>query len=188
MALVAAAVASLSLVGLVAESAGAKVTSGTTGSISSALPNPGVARFVLGVGQKGKVTDVNVSVRIGHTHDPDLSIVLRAPSGRYVNLATNLGTPGAGSGNDNYGGAAASCSGQQTTFDDQAATAITSAVPPFAGAFRPEQPLSSLNGSQVRGNWELYVIDSEAVSVNGATPGALYCASLRIAYKPAKKK
>lgn len=167
--------------------AGAATATGTTGSINSPLPGLGNARINLGVGQKGKVTDVNASVRIGHPNDPDLSIVLRAPSGRYVNLATGLGPFTNNSTNDNYGGGATSCSGTQTSFDDQAGSLITSAAPPFAGAFKPEQPLSSLNGSQVRGNWELYVIDTDAATVNSAQ-GTLYCASMEISFKPTRAK
>jgi len=48
-----------------------------------------------------------------------------------------------------------------TVFDDSAASLITAGVAPFAGTFRPEQPLSALNGKPTKGTWKLRVSDDE---------------------------
>src|SRR5262249_21768908 len=46
-----------------------------------------------------------------------------------------------------------------TTFDDEAATAITSGGAPFTGRFRPVGSLAAFDGQSVLGNWTLEVID-----------------------------
>jgi hypothetical protein len=46
-----------------------------------------------------------------------------------------------------------------TVFDDEAATAIGSGAAPFTGSFRPEEPLSALDGKSITGQWKLRVSD-----------------------------
>jgi hypothetical protein len=48
---------------------------------------------------------------------------------------------------------------QNTTFDDAAATPIAAGVPPFAGSYRPTDPLSALAGQNAQGTWVLEVGD-----------------------------
>ena len=62
-----------------------------------------------------------------------------------------------------------------TVFDDSAGTAITGGVPPFAGAFRPEQALSSLNGKPSAGTWKLRVADDAVLDT-----GTIFCFQLQI--------
>jgi subtilisin-like proprotein convertase family protein len=46
---------------------------------------------------------------------------------------------------------------QGTTFDDAAATPIAAGAPPFAGSYRPSEPLSALAGHNAQGTWVLEV-------------------------------
>jgi subtilisin-like proprotein convertase family protein len=103
------------------------------------------------------ISDVNVTLSIAHSNDSDLIIRLRSPAGKYVTLFANRG----GSGNNL----------SHTTFDDQMGRAIGAkhAVPPFTGSFRPEQPLSSFNGTNAQGKWLLQVYDASAGDIGALT-------------------
>jgi subtilisin-like proprotein convertase family protein len=102
----------------------------------------------------GRIRDLDVKVRIDHTFDADINIYLVSPTGRFVELSTDNG----GSG-DNYGAGSNSCSGLRTTFDDEAGTSIRAGAAPFLGAYRPQTPLSRLDGRLVHGVWRLQVFD-----------------------------
>jgi hypothetical protein len=158
----------------------------TTGSIAQTLPNPGGFISPTIVKTRGKVRDVNASVRIGHDYDPDLILTLRSPSGRYVTLANGRGGNVQATNND-YGSGATSCAGTQTTFDDEAATPFALAPAPWPGSFKPEEPLSGLDGTEIKGRWEFYILDTQAITV-GANPGTLYCLTMVVDFKPTKKK
>jgi len=118
----------------------------------------------------GTIGDVNVKIRLNHTWDSDLAISLTAPNGTVVPLSTNRG----GSG-DNFGSGNADCTGTHTVFDDAAATAIGAGAAPFAATYRPETPLSAMNGGPANGTWTLTIADQAF----GDT-GALYCWQLEI--------
>ena len=158
----------------------------STGSVNAGMPNPGGTRIFTNIPARGKVTDVNVSVRISHQYDPDLLIVLRAPNGSYVTLANGRGGTVQATNND-YGSGAPSCSGTQTTFDDAATASIATTPAPFNGSVKPESPLSALNGSSLRGRWETYLYDTNAIGV-GSAAGTVHCATTTIQYTPTKKK
>jgi hypothetical protein len=158
----------------------------STGSVNAGMPNPGGTRIFTDIPARGKVTDVNVSVRISHQYDPDLLIVLRAPNGTYVTLANARGGFIQATNND-YGSGSASCSGTQTTFDDAATASITTAPAPFNGSVKPESPLAALNGGNFQGRWETYLYDTNAIGV-GTAAGTVHCATTTIQYKPTKKK
>jgi subtilisin-like proprotein convertase family protein len=171
---------------LFATQAHAALLTATTNSVAITLPNPGGFISPTNVKAQGKVRDVNVSVRIGHDNDPDLILALRSPSGRYVTLANGRGGNVPATNND-YGNGATSCAGTQTSFDDEAATPFALAPAPWPGSFKPEQPLSSLDGTEIKGRWEFYVLDTQAIGV-GANPGTLYCMTMVVDFKPTKKK
>lgn len=101
------------------------------------------------------IEDVNVQISIAHTYDSDLIITLIAPDSTRIVLARQRG----GSG-DNFNG---------TLFDDGAAMPIGNGTAPFGGSFRPEEPLSILNGRNLIGTWTLEVAD-----VAGGDVGALF--------------
>lgn len=99
-------------------------------------------------GVSGAILDVNVTVNITHTWDGDVQIALVSPTGTRVPLCTNIG-----GGGHNF---------TNTTFDDQAATAITSGTAPFTGSFRPQTSLTMFNGQVANGTWQLQVSDNGA--------------------------
>ncbi|HEX2688222.1 MAG TPA: proprotein convertase P-domain-containing protein, partial [Kofleriaceae bacterium] len=118
----------------------------------------------------GQIADVSVRIRANHTYDSDVSFTLISPDGTTVDLSS-----GNGGGGDNFGDGAADCSGRPTLFDDQAPASIVGATAPFAGSFRPEQPLAGFAGRSAKGTWRLQVSDSF-----GADTGTLFCAQLVI--------
>jgi subtilisin-like proprotein convertase family protein len=143
-----------------------------TGNIAVAIPdnNSTGVDIPLSVPDSMTISDVNASFRINHTYDGDLSISLVHPDGTIVTLVNRRG----GSG-DNFGSGSTDCSGTPTVIDDQAATAIAAGSPPFAGSFRPDSPLSALNGKLSNGTWKLRVVDNAAVDT-----GTVYCFKLEI--------
>jgi subtilisin-like proprotein convertase family protein len=123
-------------------------------------------------GLTGRISNVTVSFHITHTFDADLTMSLEGPDGTEIALSTENG----GSAN-NYGNAC-SPSSSRTNFDDSVQNLITQGAAPFAGSFRPEQPLSRFKGkagTTANGTWRLIVRDSFA----GDT-GSLQCWSLAV--------
>jgi subtilisin-like proprotein convertase family protein len=133
------------------------VSNYSTGDIAVPIPdNPAPAiNIPITVADVMTLSDVNVSFRINHTFDGDLRISLVHPDNTVIPLVTNRGSSGA-----NFGTGSNNCSGVPTLIDDQAAVAITAGAAPFAGSFRPESPLSALNGKPSNGTWNLRVQDT----------------------------
>ncbi len=122
--------------------------------VPKAIPdsNPTGMTSTLVTSGPGTIQDLDVRIPgITHTFDGDLVISLIAPDSTAVLLSSRRG--GAG---DNF---------TNTVFDDEAATAISSGVAPFTGSFRPEQPLSVLDGTPAAGTWTLKVVDAAADDV-----------------------
>ena len=142
----------------------------STGNIAVPIPDASSVEIPISVTDLGSITDVNVRVRLNHTFDGDLEIRLIAPDGTTVLLSDNRG-----GGGDNFGTGANDCSGTYTRFDDSAAAAISAGVAPFAGSFRPEQPLSALNGKNPVGTWKLRITDTASLDV-----GTVGCVQLEI--------
>jgi subtilisin-like proprotein convertase family protein len=93
----------------------------------------------------GIVKDVNVSLDIAHGSDGDIrAFVLHNDVGVGV---INSAHPGV-----NFTG---------TSFDDEAAVALSAGVPPYTGTFRPDAPLSSFDGLAGEGTWTLQVLDAQ---------------------------
>ena len=91
------------------------------------------------------VLDVNVIVdTVIHTWDSDLSFSL-IHGGASVSLISGRGSSG-----DNFIG---------THLNDSASIPISSGSAPFTGNFRPESPLSAMNGIDVNGTWTLSISD-----------------------------
>ena len=120
-------------------------------------------------GLTAPISNVRVRMWITHLWDSDLDISLEGPDGTRIVLSSDNGDDG-----DNYG---VSCD-MPTTFDDGAATEITFGTAPFAGAFRPEQPLAVFagkSGGAANGIWKLLMRDDAAGII-----GTLQCWSLDI--------
>jgi autotransporter-associated beta strand protein len=120
-------------------------------------------------GFSGPVMKVVVSLYITHTRDQDLTnISLIGPDGTTVMLSAANG----GSG-QNYGSGTNDAS--RTTFDDAAATAITSGTAPFVGTFRPQSPLSAFIGNtNVNGYWRLHMADGYSGSLGTLRTWSLF--------------
>ncbi|HEX7176093.1 MAG TPA: proprotein convertase P-domain-containing protein, partial [Pyrinomonadaceae bacterium] len=142
----------------------------SSGNLATALPDNTTVDIPINVADTGAVDDVNVRVRLNHTFDGDVEIRLVHPDGTVVLLSDNRG----GSG-DNYGAGANDCSGTHTVFDDGAAVAISAGTAPFAATFRPEQPLSALNGKATNGTWKLRITDTANLDT-----GTVGCVQLEI--------
>lgn len=88
----------------------------------------------------------SVCINITHGYVGDLDIVLRAPDGTEVTLASGLG----GSGN-NF---------TNTCFDQSASNSISSGNPPFTGSYKPASNLGTINNGQSgNGQWTLRIFD-----------------------------
>ncbi|MBX7102445.1 MAG: S8 family serine peptidase [Gemmataceae bacterium] len=94
------------------------------------------------------ITDIDVNLSINHAHTVDIIVTLIAPDGRRVLLWDRVGTDF-----DDFTG---------TILDDEASTAIDAGTAPYTGRFRPQEPLSLLDGSIANGVWRLEVIDTFA--------------------------
>jgi cysteine-rich repeat protein len=110
--------------------------------------------------------DVDVTLDIRHPNATDLDVFLTAPSGRRIDLVTDVG----GGNDDLYAG---------TTFDDQAGTAVSDATLPTSGtafgAVVPEGALSAFMGEDPNGTWTLTVVDDA-----GGNTGTLNGWTLRL--------
>ncbi len=136
-------------------------------SVITNIPDIGTIQSTNTVsGFVGQIAKVAVSLWLTHPVDSDLTLSLIAPNGASVTLVSDTGS-GA-----NFG-SACSPDADRTTFDDSGPISIGAGSPPFVGTFRPQSPLSALNGSAANGNWRLQVTDSVGGSV-----GALRCWSL----------
>jgi subtilisin-like proprotein convertase family protein len=127
-----------------------------TGDIAVAIPdnNPTGVDIPLTIADVMTLSDVNVRFRLNHTFDRDLIISLVHPDNTVVTLVSRRGSSGV-----NFGTGTNDCAGTPTVIDDQAATAIAAGTAPFAGSFKPDSPLSVLNGKASNGTWKLRVSD-----------------------------
>jgi subtilisin-like proprotein convertase family protein len=135
-----------------------------------------------------KVKDVNVAVRISSSCPDALDLELTGPTGRTVAFSTNNGDGGCNIPPDPpidaYGSGSQSCDGTLTVFNDEAETGIADGAGPFNGQFVPEEPLSELDDTKVKGTWRVSVRDDDGF---GDT-STLHCAELEIKYSKKKKR
>ena len=146
------------------------LTTYSSGGVAVPIPDKATVDVPISIADDGTVTDVNVRVRLDHTRDSDLVISLVHPDGTVITLANKRGSRDA-----NYGSGAADCSGVFTVFDDAASTPISSGSAPFAGAYQPDELLSTLNGKPLAGTWTLRVADTAQKQI-----GTIYCFQLDI--------
>jgi cysteine-rich repeat protein len=122
----------------------------------AAIPNnnlAGVSSPVVVSGLGPRVEDVNVTLDITHPNAADLDLFLTAPSGRRIDLVTDVG----GGNDDLYRG---------TTFDDQAGTPVADLPLPTSGtaftAVVPEGALAAFLGEDPNGTWTLTAVDDSS--------------------------
>lgn len=130
----------------------------------------GVDSLVTVSGLAGGIGKVTVSVHATHPAASELTLQLVGPDGTVVNLSRNRGFAGA-----DYGLACSPLS-VRTTFDDNSPNSIVLGTSPFAGFFRPEEPLSRFAGkygASLNGSWRLRVVDPVA-----GNAGAIECWTL----------
>ena len=123
----------------------------TDGPVAIPDNNVAGASSIINVPDAKTVLDVNVTVNITHTYDGDLALYLIAPNGTQVTLSNHHG-----SGGHNY---------TNTTFDDEATTPMSSGAPPYTGSFKPDAPLSVVDGISAAGAWKLKVVDGASADV-----------------------
>jgi serine protease len=114
--------------------------------ISTSIPMRAGARLLvspLTVNQNATIGQATVQLNITYPHDGDLVIFLQAPDGTMILLSDRRGGSGA-----NF---------ENTTFTDQASTPIASGKAPFDGSYRPDTPLSRLDGKSATGIWKLWI-------------------------------
>jgi hypothetical protein len=139
------------------------------------IPDNNPAGAVLNIPVSGfteTLSKVKVTLRITHTFDGDLILRLVSPDNTVVTLAYGVGGSGAGFGTD------CPADGNDTTFDDAAATSINAGTAPFVGSFRPQDPLHAFggkSGAQVNGTWQLKVVD-----LGPADIGNIECVTLTL--------
>ena len=129
----------------------------SSGNIAVPIADVATTDIPLDIPDDGTILTVSAKVRLDHSFDGDLDIYLISPVGTIVELSTDNG-----GGGDNFGSGANSCAGTRTTFLDTAATSITAGLAPFAGSFKPEQPLGILASENPQGGWVLRIIDDAA--------------------------
>ena len=123
-------------------------------------------------GVPGRIHDLDVTVSISHTTAGDLDLFLTSPSGRRIDLVTDVG----GGNADLFKG---------TTFDDQAGIPVGDAeLPPDGEAFTavvPEGALSAFMGEDPNGQWTLRATRSRSRRRN---PPTATSAAARAASRP----
>lgn len=101
----------------------------------------GVTSSIVVTDAPTSLAKVIVKVGVSHRYITDITLTLRSPAGTSVRLAVH---------NGGYG---------TTTFDDAAPDPITATIP-YVTTYRPYDPLSTLNGQDANGTWQLTAVDS----------------------------
>lgn len=99
--------------------------------------------------QNGLVLDVDVELSLLHPNDSDIALWVTHNQFSLNQLSMHNGGIG-----ENY---------INTTFDDEASIPISHGEPPFTGRYKPQQPLSIFDNSQLQGIWKLRVFNNSAI-------------------------
>lgn len=135
-----------------------RVTAASTFTEPKAIPplgTQGTTSDSIVVADSRLILDVNVRINIEHEYTSDLRISLigPAPAADGSLMEVILVNRRGGSG-QNFTG---------TVLDDEAVVNIANGTAPFAGVFRPDQPLSRFDGTSAAGLWTLRIVDTTAV-------------------------
>ncbi len=135
--------------------AGERALGGRAGDLPKSIPDVGNVTSAITIARAGTVTRAAVRFSAMHPYAGDIELTLRSPASTSVNLGDDNGSTG-----DNF---------VATIFIDSATTAITAGGSPFTGQYRPEVPLSGVNGQAALGAWTLQVGDDELVDIGTFT-------------------
>ncbi len=120
--------------------------------------DPTGASDTITVGQPGRVTGLDVSLRVTHTWVGDLVFVLRhVPTGKSVTLIDRPGMPPGGVGCSRNDIEAVLDDGGERPVEDECATSSPAIRSP--PSFTPNEPLSTFDGDSLAGDWVLTISD-----------------------------
>ena len=146
----------------------------SSGGVTVAIKDGTAVEHMVTAPGASEIEKVVVRIRLDHADAGHRRFSLIGPDGTSVLLARLIGGDG-----DNFGSGAADCTGTFTVFDDDAPQDMSEGSGPFAGSFRPEQSLSTLNGKPVNGVWKLQFNDEFTQNI-----GTLFCWGLEVTYTP----
>lgn len=152
--------------------------------------NNSITRIPASLGKlpkRARILDVDATLRATTNDSEDLRVVLASPGGAMADLISFR--PHNATTNDNLGTGPA-CGGTPTTLDDEAAVSIGVTPPqsPYAASYKPESPLSALDGGPAAGEFIFFAGDFD----QGHDPVTIDALGLRVTYsfrvrkKPAK--
>ena len=113
------------------------------------IPTRGVVRSEIEVADTQFIADLDVQLKITHTHDDHLNVFLIGPEGQRVELFTGVG------GQDDHF--------DSTILDEESPRSILRAAPPFVGRYQTEElsrggkGLKQFYGQSMTGTWTLLV-------------------------------
>ena len=137
------------------------------------IPDRGTTVSRLSVPFGGRVTGVQVSVRIEHPWHGDLRLEIEHPDGTRVRLVEASGNSGA-----DFGAGGCEDTGGRTVFSDAATQPIHGGGAPHVGVYLPVEPLARFVGKSTTGDWALWASDLAAED-----EGTLLCWGLTLAYE-----
>ena len=123
--------------------------------LSEPLPIPAVGTLgtqstTLQVSDARAIKDLNLRLDLDHTYVSDLEITLIAPDGTEQIIFNRHGADG-----DDF---------NNVLFDDEAASSVATATPPYSGSLRPTNGLNRFDGKSAVGTWTLLVRDRSALN------------------------
>lgn len=137
---------------------------GTDGNINNTTTctAPLVRNFT--VGTSYTVSSVDIGIFATHTWRGDLRMTLQAPDGTRVQIVNGDANNISG---DNFNVRLDDSAAQTVNTDSATAAHSTTAPPPFANIFAPNNPLSAFAGRNSLGTWRLEICDLYPAADNG---------------------
>jgi hypothetical protein len=148
------------------------IPAGNAAGVLVNLPRSGFSRPIadvnVSVDTVGGAACSDASAGISHTWIGDLILSVRSPAGTFVSLINQRNNP-----NDNTNNLC------NTVFDDSAFQPISAGTGgPFTGTWRPETPLSALNGQSANGTWALRAEDIITADTGQVRAFSIYVSEL----------
>ena len=139
---------------LSAVTAAAKTRTYSSGNLHAVIPGDDHGQvFSIRVPDKAKIKNVRVSLR-ANGFTSNLYAYVMSPTGQSVAIDEETASDGEG-----LGSGPNSCEGTPMSVDDEAATPLSLGTSPYAGLFQPYQPLTPFNTHQMKGRWNLVLLN-----------------------------